>query len=55
MKKATQKVQTLPLEYSDKAVTPWGGLRFVQQLINKKKLTEFPETLPLPKPGSNRE
>ncbi len=50
----TEKVQLLPIEYSDKPVSPWGGLRLLQELIIKIKLPAFLSTLSLPSPGSNR-
>lgn len=54
MKPDTRKVQLIEVEYSEKAVSPWGGIRLILELIVKLKMTEFFKTLPLPEPGSNR-
>ncbi len=50
----TKKVQLLSYEFSDKEVSPWGGLRIVQELIEKIGLKEKLEDLRLPKGSSNR-
>jgi Transposase DDE domain group 1 len=41
--------------YSNKEVTPWGGLIFLRQMLDKLKFREMVESMPeLPVPGSNR-
>lgn len=52
-----QTVQTsaaLPYEFTDKPVTPWGGLRLVQQMTSRMGLREALRASGLPEPGSNR-
>lgn len=44
----------LRIEYTDKEITPWGGLIFLKKLFEKTGMAEFLESLPLPKQGSNR-
>lgn len=44
----------LPIEYSDKSVTPFGGMSLLKRFIDKIKVDDFLEGLPLPQPGSNR-
>jgi hypothetical protein len=44
----------LPYEFVDKAVSAWGGLRMMKELIDRTGISKFIETLPLPKRGSNR-
>ncbi len=45
MSKYTQRVSNLPFEYSNKLVTPWGGLRYVQEFMEhcgfRQKLREL--------------
>ena len=41
-------------EYSDRRVTPWGGLRWMKELLDKTGIREELGRLPLPVPGSNR-
>jgi len=36
-----EKALQLPIEYSDKQVSPWGGLRFVEELLQRIGLHEF--------------
>jgi hypothetical protein len=47
-------MRLLPYEFSDKKVTPWGGLRIVQELYLKSGLRSIIEELPLKNPESNR-
>jgi hypothetical protein len=54
MENTTKKVQCIPVEYSEKSVSPWGGLRFVQELIERMGLIIFLSKQDLPHPGSNR-
>jgi hypothetical protein len=45
MSKYTQRVSILPFEFSNKLVTPWGGLRYVQEFMEhcgfRQKLREL--------------
>lgn len=44
----------LPIEYSDKQVTPFGGMSLMKRFLDQTKIREFLGTLNLPQPGSNR-
>lgn len=44
----------LPIEYSDKAVTPFGGMSLLKRFIDQTQIKEYLSTLNLPEPGSNR-
>ena len=44
----------LPVEYSDKPVTPFGGLELMKRFVDQTKIREFLCELNLPTPGSNR-
>lgn len=44
----------LPVEYSDKPVTPFGGMSLLKRFIDKIGVDDFLDALPLPQPGSNR-
>lgn len=44
----------LPFEFTDKPVTPWGGLRLVQEMLLRMRFREALEASGLPQPGSNR-
>jgi hypothetical protein len=44
----------LEYEYTNKNITPWGGLRLVADFYERCGLKEAISTLPLPVPGSNR-
>lgn len=44
----------LPVEYSDKPVTPFGGMSLLKRFIDKIGVDDFLDELPLPQPGSNR-
>lgn len=46
--------QGLPFEFTDKPVTPWGGLRLVQEMLIRMKFREALANSGLPQPGSNR-
>ena len=45
----------LPVEYSDKPVTPFGGLELMKRFVDQTKIREFLSELDLPSPGSNRD
>jgi hypothetical protein len=44
----------LKIEFTDKEITPWGGMILMKQLIEKTKINEVLERLPLPAQKSNR-
>ncbi len=44
----------LPIEYSDKQVTPFGGMSLMKRFLDQTNIREQLETLNLPQPGSNR-
>ena len=44
----------LPIEYSDKPVTPYGGMSLMKRFIDQTRIRDFLGTLDLPQPGSNR-
>ncbi|MFA5138367.1 MAG: IS1380 family transposase [Elusimicrobiota bacterium] len=44
----------LPFEFTDKPVTPWGGLRLVQEMLIRMNFRAALEASGLPRPGSNR-
>jgi hypothetical protein len=52
--------KTVPTEtglkwaFTDKPVTPWGGLRLVQEMLLRMRLREALQASGLPSPGSNR-
>lgn len=46
--------QGLNWTFTDKPVTPWGGLRLVQELLLRMRLREVLGSSGLPQPGSNR-
>ena len=43
----------LPIVYSDKKVTPFGGMSLMKRFIDKTKIREFLSELDLPIPQSN--
>lgn len=44
----------LPIEYSSKKVTPWGGMRLMKEFLDRTEIRSFLNTLDLPVSGSNR-
>ena len=44
----------LPIEYSDKPVTPYGGMSLMKRFIDQTRIRDFLGTLNLPQPGSKR-
>ena len=46
--------QGLPFQFTDKPVTPWGGLRLVQEMLLRMKFRDALRASGLPQPGSNR-
>ncbi len=43
----------IPWEYVDKKVSPWGGMRLMQELVERCRVREKLRELPLPRPRSN--
>lgn len=41
-------------EYTNKNITPWGGLRLIAEFYERCGLRDAIRALPLPEPGSNR-
>lgn len=46
--------QGLPFQFTDKPVTPWGGLRLVQEMLLRMKFRGALAASGMPQPGSNR-
>ncbi len=44
----------LPIEYSDKQVTPYGGMSLMKRFIDQTGIREYLRGVDLPQPGSNR-
>jgi len=44
----------LPIEYSEKQVTPYGGMSLMKRFIDQTGIRNFLGDLDLPTPGSNR-
>jgi hypothetical protein len=44
----------LPIQYSDKPVTPFGGMAVMKRFIDQVGIREYLGELDLPEPGSNR-
>lgn len=44
----------LPIEYSDKPVTPFGGMALIKRFVDRSGIREHLATLDLPSGGSNR-
>jgi hypothetical protein len=44
----------LPIEYSDKPVTPFGRMALIKRFLDQVGIREKLRTLDLPEPGSNR-
>lgn len=52
--KSSTKMVNLPIEYSSKPVTPFGGMSLMKRFIDQVGIREKLEALNLPQPGSNR-
>lgn len=52
--KITHKMQLLPYEFSDKKVSPWGGVRMIHELYLKSGLRRMIGGVDFHLPGSNR-
>lgn len=44
----------LPIEYSDKQVTPFGGMSLMKRFLDQTGIGDYLQELNLPQPGSNR-
>jgi hypothetical protein len=44
----------LPIEYTDKQVTPFGGMSLMKRFIDQTGIRDYLKELDLPQPGSNR-
>jgi hypothetical protein len=44
----------IKIEYTDKELTPWGGMVLMKKLIERTGINEELSRLPLPRQGSNR-
>ncbi|MEM6814914.1 MAG: hypothetical protein AAF600_11025 [Bacteroidota bacterium] len=44
----------LPVEYSSKSITPFGGMSLMKRFVDHVGIREKLDSLPLPQPGSNR-
>jgi len=47
-------MKDLQIEYSDRDITPWGGMKLMKNLVGQTGITAYLNTLDLPQPGSNR-
>jgi hypothetical protein len=54
METSFQISQGLPFQFTDKPVTPWGGLRLVQEMLLRMNFRAALVASGLPQPGSNR-
>lgn len=50
----TKKMFNLPHEFTDRKISPWGGIKFFQQVYTTSGIRDYLNRLPLPQPGSNR-
>lgn len=48
------KMVNLPIEYSDKNVTAYGGLSLLKRFIDKIEIVNALDSFSFPQPGSNR-
>lgn len=42
------------LQFSDKEITPWGGMALMKRMLDRMQMDEALKDLKLPRPGSNR-
>lgn len=48
-------MKELKIEFTDKEITPWGGMVLLKNMLSQTGLKQFLKTCPsLPQPGSNR-
>ncbi|MCZ2299295.1 MAG: hypothetical protein LC134_07455 [Chitinophagales bacterium] len=53
-KTSNTQMVNLPIEYSDKQVTPFGGMSLLKRFLDKVEVKDYLQSLSLPEPGSNR-
>lgn len=44
----------IKIEFTNKKITPWGGISLMRQMLNKLSMLDVLSSLPLPQQGSNR-
>ncbi|HNY71771.1 MAG TPA: hypothetical protein PKH14_13380 [Syntrophorhabdus sp.] len=49
-----EQMEDLQIEYSDRDITPWGGMKLMKNLVDQTAIKAYMNTLDLPEPGSNR-
>jgi len=47
-------MKALKIEFTDKEITPWGGISLLRQMLQKVEINELLSQAPLPQQGSNR-
>jgi hypothetical protein len=47
-------MEDLQIEYNDKNIIPWGGMKLMKNLTDQTGIKTYLDTLDLPRPGSNR-
>lgn len=53
-KENTKMVKEIKIEFVDKAVSSWRGMKLMKDLMEQRGIKEFLTALDLPQPGSNR-
>jgi len=46
--------EALRIEYSDREISPWGGMKLMKEWVDKTGIRDPLKSLSLPQPGSNR-
>lgn len=44
----------IKIDFTDKEITPWGGISLMHQMLNKLEIDKVFSSIPLPEQGSNR-
>jgi len=52
--KCKKKMQNLGIEFTDKKISPWGGIHLFHNIYSKMEMRKIISSLPLPSKGSNR-
>ena len=47
-------MKSLKIEFTDKEITPWGGIGLMRQMLKKIDFNEVLSAAPIPEQGSNR-
>jgi hypothetical protein len=47
-------MKEIKIEFTDKEITPWGGISLLRQILDRINITEVLSNAPLPEQGSNR-